>query len=72
MVLTTAWWVACVRLGIRKDARLPLLESYDVMKLKEEATKVQYRIEVENRSEILAETTEERIPNELWGRWKRL
>jgi len=62
---------ACVRLCIRKDARLPLRESYDLIKLKEEATKVQYRLEVENRFEILAETTEERIPNELCEEMKK-
>jgi len=60
---------ACVRLCIRKDARLPLRESYDLIKLKEEATKVQ--LEVENRFEILAETTEECMPNELWEKMKK-
>jgi len=62
---------ACVRLRIRKDARLPIRESYDLIKLKEEATKIQYRSEVENRFEILAETTEERMPNELWEEMKK-
>jgi len=62
---------ACVRLRVRKDARLPLWESCDLIKLEEEATKVQYRLEVENRFEILAGTTEERIPNEFWEEMKK-
>ena len=44
--------------------------NHNLIKLKEEATKVRYRLEVENRFEILAETTEERTPNELWEEMK--
>jgi len=45
-VVLTSLVGACVRLCICKDARLPLWESYDLIKLTEEATKVQYQLEV--------------------------